>query len=129
MIKTISVQGWKYKVDFDYEPAEDQTRHYPGCSESVEINEIWDPDGETFGQWAYDLLQDDIEIGCLEAMHKDMEEAKLAKEEAQEEAWEIRMHTKLMDHFHAPPKKSHKDITEEGKRAENWNRRSNEPTL
>jgi hypothetical protein len=32
------------------------------------------------------------------------------------------------DSFYAPPKKTHKDITEEGKRAKNWNRRSKEMT-
>jgi hypothetical protein len=38
-------------------------------------------------------------------------------------------HSQHYRSYYAPPKKSHKDITEEGKRAENWNRRSNEPTL
>jgi hypothetical protein len=129
MIKTISIHGHEFKADFDYQPAEDQTRHYPGCPEDIELNEVWDSDGDTLKDWAYEFIQEDIHIQCLEAVQVDMESDKLAKEEAQEEAWEIRMHTKIMDHFHAPPKKSHKDITEEGKRAENWNRRSNEPTL
>ena len=28
------------EVDFDYQPYEAMTRHYPGCSESIDINEV-----------------------------------------------------------------------------------------
>ena len=32
-------------TDFDYQPYEPMERHYPGCSESVEINEVEIVDG------------------------------------------------------------------------------------
>ena len=46
MEKTVSVKGYEFKVNFDYQPPERQTRHYPGCNESVYINIIWDSDGD-----------------------------------------------------------------------------------
>jgi hypothetical protein len=111
MIKTISVQGHEFKVDFDHSPEEDATHDYPGCNESVEINGVYDSDGDEIKEWAFDMLGNDLEAACLEAVAIDQEEARMAKEEGQQEAWEIRMHEKVMDHFHAPPKKSHKEIT------------------
>ena len=31
---------FEIEVDYDYQPYEQMTRQYPGCSESVEINEV-----------------------------------------------------------------------------------------
>ncbi len=31
---------FEIEVDYDYQPYEQMTQHYPGCSESVEINEV-----------------------------------------------------------------------------------------
>ena len=33
-------QEFEIEVDFDYQPYERATLYYPGCSESVEINEV-----------------------------------------------------------------------------------------
>ena len=90
MIKTISVQGHEFKVDFDFEPAEDTTWDYQGHNESAAINEVWDSDGDLIKEWAHELLDEDLEIACLEAVQIDQEEAKMAKEENKMEAWEAR---------------------------------------
>lgn len=90
MEKLISVQGYEFRVDFDYNPAERVENHYPGCSESVEINEVWDSDGDKIKEWAFDMLQNELEEVCLEAVAIDHEEAQMAKEEARQEAWEAR---------------------------------------
>ena len=95
MIKNISVKGYEFKIDFDYNPAEPQTRHYPGCNESVDVNEVWDSDGDLIKEWVYDLLDEDIEIACLEAVRIDREEAQMAKEEAKMDAWEARRENDL----------------------------------
>ena len=97
MIKTISVNGYEFRVDFDYNPPERQTRHYPGCSESVEINDVWDSDSDKIKEWAYELMEEDLEIGCLEAVQVDQEEAQMAKEEARMDAWEARDEMRKMD--------------------------------
>ena len=97
MIKTISVSRYEFKVDFDYNPPERQTWDYPGCSESVEINDVWDSDGDKIKDWAYELMEEDLEIGCLEAVYDDQEQKKLAKEEAQMHAWEARQEMNLLN--------------------------------
>jgi hypothetical protein len=98
MQKTVSINGFEFKVDFDYQPYEPTTRHYPGCSESVEINEIWDSDGDKLKEWAVELLEmNDIERVCHEAVQVDQEEAQLAKEEAKQEAWEARQEMNLLN--------------------------------
>ena len=98
MLKTVSINGQEFKVDFDYQPYEPTTRHYPGCSESAEINEIWDSDGDKIKEWAFELLEmNDIEIVCLEAAHIDQEEAQMAKEEARMDAWEARQEMNLLN--------------------------------
>ena len=43
MFKTTLDLGWEeieIEVDYDYQPHEDSTRHYPGCSEEVDITEV-----------------------------------------------------------------------------------------
>jgi hypothetical protein len=95
MQKTISVQGYEFRVDFDYEPAEPRTWHHPGCSESVSINDVWDSDGDKIKEWAYDILENDIEIGCLEAVQIDQEEAQMSEENAKMRAWEARQEFKF----------------------------------
>jgi hypothetical protein len=95
MVKTISVQGYEFKVDFDYNPPEAAGRHYPGCSESVEINEVWDDDGDKVKDYAFDLLKDELEEGCLNQVYIEKEEAQMAKEEAKMEAWEARQELKF----------------------------------
>ena len=95
MIKTISVQGYEYRVDFDYSPAEPVERHYPGCSESVEINEVWDSDGDKIKDYAFDALSDELEEACLNEVYIDQEEAQMAKEEAKEQAWEAKHELKF----------------------------------
>ncbi len=87
MIKTISIQGYEFKCDFDYECAEKMTRHYPGCSDSVSVNEVLDSDGDILKGWAMDILEQEIELACLDAVHDDQLEAQLAKEEHEMEAW------------------------------------------
>lgn len=69
-----SVKGYEFRVVFDYNPSERQTRHYPGCSESVEINEIFDYDGEEVKDYAFDLLEEDIMQACLDAVHDEQDE-------------------------------------------------------
>ena len=88
MIKKISVQGHEFKVDFEYYPAEPVERHYPGCNEYVDIDEVWSPEGNILEEWAFDMLQNDLEVACLEAVQVDQEEAKMAKEENRMDAWE-----------------------------------------
>jgi hypothetical protein len=95
MVKNISVNGYEFKVDFDYNPPEKMTRHYPGCSESVEINDVWSPEGLKLEEWAFELIQDDLEIGCLEAVQVDQEEAQMSRENAKERAWEARQEFKF----------------------------------
>jgi hypothetical protein len=97
MIKTISIHGHEFKADFDYQPAEDQTRHYPGCSEDIELNEVWDSDGDILKDWAYEFIEEDIHIQCLEAVHEDMEEAKMSEENAKMRADEARREFKIMN--------------------------------
>jgi hypothetical protein len=81
MIKTISMQGYKFKVNFDYEPAEAQTHDYPGCQEAVVINEVWDFEGDRLKDWAFNLIENDMEYKLLWAVHADMEAAKLEVED------------------------------------------------
>jgi hypothetical protein len=95
LIKKISVNGYEFKCDFDYQKAEAQTRHYPGCSEQVEINDVWSPDGLKLEEWAFELIQEDLEIGCLEAVQVDQEEAKMSRENAKMRAWEARQEFKF----------------------------------
>ena len=97
MIKTVSVNGYEFIVDFDYNPAEAQTRHYPGCCESVDINEVRDSEGDLIKEYAYELIMDELEIACLEAVQADEEEKKMAKEEARMDAWEARQEMNLLN--------------------------------
>jgi hypothetical protein len=97
MEKTVSVKGYEFKVDFDHNPAEDRTWDYQGHSESVEINEVWDSDGDLVKDWARELLDEDIEIECLEAVRADEEEKKMAKEESRMDAWEARQEMNLLN--------------------------------
>jgi hypothetical protein len=96
MIKTISVQGYEFKVDFDYNPYEPPERHYPGCNEYVDINEVWSPEGNILEEWAFELIQDDLEIGCLEAVQVDQEEDLLSREQSREDAWEAKHENDLL---------------------------------
>jgi hypothetical protein len=116
MIKYISVQGHEFKVDFDHSPEEDATYDYPGCNESVEINGVFDSDGDEIKEWAFDMLGNDLEVACLEAVAIDQEEARMAKEEAKEEAWEARQEDQKIEEYSS------------GKRSPNWNRRQHERT-
>ena len=38
-------EEFEIEVSYDYQPYEQMTRHYPGCSESVDINEVRIVDG------------------------------------------------------------------------------------
>lgn len=76
-----SVKGYEFRVVFDYNPSERQTRHYPGCSESVEINEIFDYDGEEVKDYAFDILEELVEEQCLEAVHDEQDRVEDAQEE------------------------------------------------
>ena len=67
----VSVKGYEFRVVFDYQPYEKSTMHYPGCSESVEINEIFDYDGEEVKDYAFDILEGLVEEQCLEAVHEE----------------------------------------------------------
>jgi len=69
----VSVKGYEFRVVFDYQPYEKSTMHYPGCSESVEINEIFDYDGEEVKDYAFDILEGLVEEQCLEAVHDDQD--------------------------------------------------------
>ena len=40
MIAEITIDGITFNVDFDRQPKEQETLTYPGCPESVEINEV-----------------------------------------------------------------------------------------
>ena len=80
--------GYEFRVDFDYNKAEKVERHYPGSSESVDINEAWDSDGDKVKDYAFDALQDELEEACLNEVYIEKEEAQMAKEEARIEAWE-----------------------------------------
>jgi hypothetical protein len=95
MIKTISVQGYKFRVDFDYNPPEDTTWGYQGHSESVEINDVWSPKGNILEEWARDMLQNDLEVACLEAVAIEQEEAQMSSENAKMRAWEARQEFKF----------------------------------
>ena len=90
MKKTISVNGYEFTVEFDYQPYEKSTRYYPGTSEAVEIQEVWDSDNDKLKDYAFDELQNELEEACINAVCIDQEEAKLAKEEAKQEAREAR---------------------------------------
>ena len=68
-----SVKGYEFRVVFDYNPYEPSTRHYPGCSESVEINEIFDYDGEEVKDYAFDILESLVEEQCLESVHDEQD--------------------------------------------------------
>ena len=97
MEKLISVNGYEFKVEFDYQPYEKSTQHYPSAPEAVEIQEVWDSDGDKVKNYAFDLLQDELEEACLNEICIDQEEAKMAKEEARQEAWEDRQEDKLLN--------------------------------
>ena len=73
MIKKVSVRGYDFEVDFDYQPYEPSTRHYPGCSEDVEINEVMDSDGDIIKEYAFELLEYDLMEACLNAVHEDQD--------------------------------------------------------
>lgn len=82
MIKTVSANGYDFEVDFDYQPAERMTRDYPGCSESVEINEVMDSDGDMVKEYAFELLENALLQACLDAVHDDAERISDAQIEA-----------------------------------------------
>jgi hypothetical protein len=90
MVRTVSVNGYEFKCDFTYQPHERASRHYPGATECVEIDEVFSPDGLRLEEWALELIQEDLEIGCLEAVQADQLEAQLDKGERKVEAWEER---------------------------------------
>ena len=90
MQKFISVNGYEFRVIFTYQPHEKSSRHYRGATECVEIDEVFDYDGDKVKDYAFDLFQDGFEEACLNAVHIDQEEAQLAKEESRMEAWEER---------------------------------------
>ena len=73
MEKEVSVRGYDFSVSFDYNPPEAMTRHYPGCGESVEINEVTDYDGDIIKEYAFDLLEGDLMEACLDAVHDDQD--------------------------------------------------------
>ena len=81
MIKTVSVRGYDFEVDFTYNPPEKQTWDYPGCNESVEIDEVTDYDGDIIKEYAFDLLEDDLMGACLDAVHEDQDRVTDAQEE------------------------------------------------
>jgi hypothetical protein len=70
---TVSVRGYEFKVDFDYQPYEPMTRHYPGCDESVDICEVTDSDGDVVKDWAYEIMEDELREACLDAVHDEQE--------------------------------------------------------
>ena len=73
MVKTVSVKGYDFEVDFTYNPPEKQTWDYPGSSESVEIDEVTDYDGDIIKEYAFDLLEGDLMEACLDAVHDDQD--------------------------------------------------------
>ena len=85
MIKTVSVRGYDFEVDFTYNPPEKRTWDYPGCNESVEIDEVMDYDGDIIKEYAFDLLEDDLMGACLDAVHEDQDRVTDAKILRQEE--------------------------------------------
>jgi len=90
MEKLISVRGYEYRVDFDYQPREEMTRHYPGCCEAVEINEVWDSDGDKIKEYAFEFLEDELAEACLNSVCDDQDRAKFDKEESKMAAAEAR---------------------------------------
>jgi hypothetical protein len=50
----------KIKVYFDYQPYEPMTRHYPGCSESVDIGEVRVADGGEICLLDEGLMEEEI---------------------------------------------------------------------
>ena len=81
MIKTVSVRGYDFEVDFTYNPPEKRTWDYPGCNESVEIDEVTDYDGDIIKEYAFDLLEYDLMSACLDAVHEDQDRVTDAQEE------------------------------------------------
>jgi len=96
MIKTISAKGYDFEVHFDYQPYEPPERHYPGCSESVEINEVTDADGDIIKEYAFDLLEDALMDACLEAVHEDQERVTDAQMEYADRLYRDRRLSHLM---------------------------------
>ena len=41
MIEPITFKGIEFKVEFDYQPAERAERDYPGCTESIDLIDIF----------------------------------------------------------------------------------------
>jgi hypothetical protein len=65
-------------VDFDYEPAEPQTRNEPGCNESVIISEVT-VNGQLLPDWMHDLLSDNFESKAIEYIDAQREASEEAK--------------------------------------------------
>ena len=69
------------EVEFDYEPSEAMTRHYPGCDESVSIYEIKrvDNGAELF------LIDNDLEVELsekiLDELHQEADEREIDRYE------------------------------------------------
>ena len=99
MIKTVSVRGYDFEVDFTYNPPEKRTWDYPGCNESVEIDEVVDYDGDIIKEYAFDLLEDDLMGACLDAVHEDQDrvtDAQLLRQEEKADDFRHEMNYKFI---------------------------------
>ena len=99
MIKTVSVRGYDFEVDFTYNPPEKRTWDYPGCNESVEIDEVMDYDGDIIKEYAFDLLEDDLMGACLDAVHEDQDrvtDAQLLRQEEKADDFRHEMNYKFI---------------------------------
>jgi hypothetical protein len=83
MKTTISLEI-ECEVDFDYQPAERMTRHYPGCHEAVEINTLLlnekEISMETFNIMM-EMYQGEIEQACWDEVRDQEQEREIIKAE------------------------------------------------
>ena len=76
MEETIFINGYEFKVDFDYQPYEHPTWDYPGADENVEVNGMYDYDGEEVKNYALELLEPYAQEEILHLIHKRRMEAR-----------------------------------------------------
>ena len=74
-------EEFEIEVSYDYQPYEDMTRHYPGCSESVDIydvrivptNEMTDFEKKNNEICLLPSIEDDIEMQILDHIQEESE--------------------------------------------------------